>query len=106
MVTNFLGKTGVPIKYRAVMYKSVVQAVLLYTRKIWVVMDVIVTVLEVFHHRIERRIAGMAARKGCCGEWEWSLVDMVLEVTGSWPIREYVRSQQVTIPYYVAGRAI
>ena len=69
---KFLGKTGVPIKYRAVMYKSVVQAVLLYTRKIWVVMDVIVTVLEVFHHRIERRIAGMAARKGCCGEWECS----------------------------------
>ena len=45
MVEKFLGKTGKPIKARAMMYKAVVQLVLLYGRKIWVVMDAMMTVL-------------------------------------------------------------
>ena len=33
-------------------------------------------------------------------------VDMDLEVTGIWPIREYARRRQTTIVEYVAGRPI
>ena len=47
--------------YSVMIYNAVVQAVLLYRSKIWVVMDSMVTVLEGFHHRIARLIAGMTA---------------------------------------------
>ena len=71
---NVLGKTGVKIKLHAMMYKSSVQAVLMYGRKIWVVMNAIITVLEGFNYRIARHIAGMTAKKGDGGEWEWASV--------------------------------
>ena len=69
MVANDLDKTGGLITSRAMMYRAVVQLGLLYGSKIWVVMDAMMVVLEVFHHRIARRIAGMIARKGVGGKW-------------------------------------
>ena len=63
-----------------------VQAVILYRSKIWVVTDEMMMVLEGFHHRIARQIAGITAwRLGDRG-WEWSLMDAALEVTGIWPM--------------------
>ena len=47
-----LVKTGVHIKAQAMMYKVVVQVVLLYERESWVVTDVMMVVLDGFHHRI------------------------------------------------------
>ena len=76
------------------MYKAVVQAVLLYGSEIWVVTDVMMTVLEGFHHMIARWITGMSARKGNVGEWEWALVDAALDTTGIWPLRGYVSRQK------------
>ena len=69
MMTKMLGKTGTPIKARAMMYKAVVYAVLLYGIKTLVVMDAMMSVLEGFHHRIAIRISGMTARMGGRGEW-------------------------------------
>ena len=63
------------------MYKSVFQVVLLYGRKIWMVTDTIMVVIEVFHHRTTRQIEVMTARKGNGGEWEWALVYVLFEVT-------------------------
>ena len=60
-------------------------------------------VIEVFNPRMARRIAGMTARKGDGGEWEYNSVDTVLETMGIWPIREYTRKRQATISEYVSG---
>ena len=46
------------------MYKMVVHAVLLHGREIWVVTDAIMTVLEIFHQRIDRQVARMILTKG------------------------------------------
>ena len=88
------------------MYKAVVQAMLMYGSKIWVVTGAMMMVLEGFHHRIARRIAGMTVSKGDVVELECSLVDTTLEITGIWPIREYLRRRQETIAEYVSGRPI
>ena len=106
MVAKVLGKTGSPIKACAMMYNVVVNTVLLYGRKIWVVKDAIMTVLEVFCNSIDIRILGITVRKGYWGEWGCSLVDVALETTGIWPIREYVRRRQATIAEYISGRPI
>ena len=52
MVAKVLGKLGIPIKSREMMYKAVVQTVLLYERKIWVVKDAIMTFIQGSHYRI------------------------------------------------------
>ena len=57
-------KMGEPIKACEIIYKVVVQKVLMYGTRILVVTGGIMTVLEGFHHRTARRIAGMTARKG------------------------------------------
>ena len=55
---------GASAKASTMLYKEVVQVVLLYGREIWVVPDAMMMVLEVFHHRIDRCIAGMTVSKG------------------------------------------
>ena len=44
------------------MYKALVQEVFLYESESWVVADVILKFLEGFHHKVDRRIAGMTDR--------------------------------------------
>ena len=63
MVSKVMGKTGLLIKARVNIYKAVLQAVLLYERKRWVVTYVMMMIPEGLHHRIVRRVLGMTARK-------------------------------------------
>ena len=55
-----------------------------------------------FYHNIARRIAGMAARRGAGGEWEWDSVEVALKATGIWTTRYYLQRMQATIAEYVA----
>ena len=104
MVSKGLGKTGVTIKSRAMVYNAVVQEVILYGREIWVVTDTMMMMLDLFHCRIIICVALMAARKGDGGEWKWASVDMALEVIRFWLIREFMKRLQSKIAEYVAGR--
>ena len=70
MAEKVPGKTCVPIKARAMMYKAVVLELLLYGSNIWLATDAMMKVLVVFHHSIARQISGMTAREGDSGEWE------------------------------------
>ena len=83
-VAKLKGKTGAPIKAQAMMYKALVQAVLRYGSEIWLMVDLMMTVLEGLHHKVTRRIAGMTAIKGDDGEWWWSSVYITLEVIEIW----------------------
>ena len=62
-------------------------------------------VLEGFHHRIARRIAGKVAfRQG--DEWVWPPLQEALDEAGLWPMREYIRRRQATVEQYIATRPI
>ena len=80
---------------RVIMYKLVVQLVILYAIKIWVVTDAMIMVLDGFHHIIDRKIVGITARKDDGREWEWSSVGVALETAGLWPIREYKKKIRI-----------
>ena len=67
---------------RVMMYKSVVQTLLLYGSESWVVTGAMLKVMEGFHHRLAQRIAGMSDRKVMEGGWEWSSVAEALEAAG------------------------
>ena len=43
----------------------------------------------------------MMVRRGVGGEWEWALVEAVLETSGIFIMRDYMQSQQTTISGYV-----
>ena len=62
-------KTGVTLNSQAMVYKAVVQVVILYGSEIWVVTDTIMVVLEGFRHSIPIRIVGMMAQMGAGREW-------------------------------------
>ena len=68
--SKVLGQIGALIKAQQIMYEVLVQAVLLYGSKIWLVTDKMMAVLEVFHYMIARRITVITARKGSAREWE------------------------------------
>ena len=51
-------KAGVTVQSRAMLYKLVLQTVLLYCNDNWVVVGAIMKMLEGFHHLISRRIPG------------------------------------------------
>ena len=45
---------------QAMIYNVLIQTVLLYRSESWVVMDVMMRVLEGFHHQVSQRISGMS----------------------------------------------
>ena len=65
MVSRVLDNTGAMMRSRKMLYKAVVQTVLLYRINSWVITGVIMEVLEEFHHQITRRLRGkMSGRVG------------------------------------------
>ena len=61
MVGKVVTKMGETVRMLGMMYKAVVQLVLVYRSKIWVVKDSMLKVLEGLHHQAARRIMGMMA---------------------------------------------
>ena len=61
MLKKLLTKTGATVQAQAMMYKSLVQTVLIYESESWVVMDEMLKVLEGFHHQVAWSITGMSA---------------------------------------------
>ena len=49
------------MRAREMLYKEVVQTVMLYGRDSWVVMEAMMKVLEALHHQIDSRITGKTA---------------------------------------------
>ena len=62
MVVKVLVTAGATVQAQAVMYKTVVQIMLLYGSESWVVTGVVLIFLEGFHHRFARWISGMTAQ--------------------------------------------
>ena len=60
MVAKVLTKTGATVQARAMIYKVVVQIVILYGSNSWVVMEVILKVVGGYHYQVDQRIAGMS----------------------------------------------
>ena len=79
------------------MYKEVVQLVLLYGSETWVATGDIIKVLEGLHHQAARRITGIKATCGASGDWEYQPVVAALEAAVLHPIMEYIRRRQANI---------
>ena len=86
-MVKVLTKSVAVVQEREMVYKAVVHTVFLYGSDRWVVTGMMLTVLEVFHHRVARKIAGKTARRAGGSGFEWLPVEEDLEVAGMWPIK-------------------
>ena len=71
MVEKVLTKLGAVVQAHTMMYKAVVQEVLLYWSEIWVVTGAMLMVIEGFHHQMAMQIARKIAWCAGDGRWEW-----------------------------------
>ena len=82
---------------QVILYKAVVQTILLYGRSIWVVTGAMLKLLEGFQHMLVRQIVGKTAQRMVGGEWEWSPAADALEIAGLYIIKELIQRLQATI---------
>ncbi len=88
-------------------YLAVVQAILLYGSKTWVISPHAMACLEGFHIRAAWRMAKMhKPRRGPQNEWVYPRLEDVLQECGMKTIAEYVQIRQQMITVYVATRPI
>ena len=88
-------------------YKAVVQAVLLYGSKTWVLSSTALARLEGFHIRAAYRMAKKnKPRRGPGHRWVYLKSEDVLEECGLKTIAEYIDVRRQTIAEYVATRPI
>ena len=97
MVGKVVTKTGAAVWERGMLYKAVLQLVLMYGSKSGVVTRAMLKVLEIFHHRLARRITGMIVRRTTIREWERPLVAEALETAELWTIKEYIHQRQAAV---------
>ena len=90
-MAKVLTKSRATVWSPEMMQKALVQTVLLYGSDSWEVRGSMLTVIESFHHWAAIRVSGKTAWSAGDGGWEWTPVEESLEVTGLWPIKEYIK---------------
>ena len=71
-------------------YVEVVQAVLLFGFKTWVLTPRLEKDIEGFHHRAVRRMAGMGQKLQRYGTWVYTPIGAALAMVGPEEIRVYI----------------
>jgi hypothetical protein len=88
-------------------YLAVVQAILLYGSKTWVISPHAMARLEGFHIRAAWRMAKThKPRQGPQNEWVYLRLEDVLQESGMKTIAGYVQIRRQTIAVYIATRPI
>ena len=104
--TRLVPENNLHFSRRGMLYKAVLQLVLLYGIGSWVLTGATLKVILVLNHQVARSITGVTVRRTAIGEWEWSLVAEALEAAGLWTIKEYIQLRQVTVAAQVDCRTI
>ena len=91
MIARLLERKGATVQAWGGMYKELSQSILLYGREIWVVTREMLKLLTVFRHRAARQIMGMTSKRGAGREWEYPVLDDVMDTTGVHPIVLYIK---------------
>jgi hypothetical protein len=88
-------------------YQAIVQAILLYGSKTWVISRTALVRLEGFHIRAAYRMAKTnKPKRGSGNVWEYPRSEDVLKECGMKTMEEYIRICRQTIATYVATRPI
>ena len=107
MARRILARQGADARISGNLYIAVVQSILLYGSETWVLTTPMVKVLEGFHHRVIRQIAGMQPKYDARTDtWTKRPIYRAYVLTGTTPIVDYIHTRQMRIANYVATRPI
>ncbi len=106
-IGQVLRRENAPPRVSAKFYKAIVQSVLLYGSKTWVLSPAFMARLEGFHIRAAYRMAKRhVPRRGTNHQWVYPSLEAVLGECGMHTIQHYIDVQRETIAQYVVGRSI
>ena len=100
--TKILGREGEDKRTAGKFYVTVVQAVLLFRPKTWVLNPWLEKNLEGFHHRASRWVAGMVLKRQWDRTWLYPPIGAVLDIVGLEEIGLYIARLQNTVAQYIA----
>ena len=78
---------------------AVVQAMILFGSKTWVLTPSLEKSREGFHHRAVRRMAGMVTKLKQDGTWVYTTIGAALEMVGLEETRVYIACHQNTVAH-------
>jgi len=94
-MTRILTKRGSKNnKWRTTIYKSIVEAILLFGAETWVLSKAMETKLQSFHHRCARAIAGRYITKNPDDTWTCPPTNEILKEAGLCTIQESIKKRQ------------
>ena len=106
-VGQVLRKENSPPRVSTKFYKAIVQSVLLYGSKTWVLSPAVMARLEGFHiHAAYRMAKKHTTHPGMNHQWVYPPSDKVLEECSLHTIRRYFDVRRETIAKYVVGPTI
>ena len=87
-------------------YFAVVQLVLLYRYKTWVMKPHIRRVLGRFHHRVNHRMTWRQHKRGRDGVWIYTLLEDGMAKAGLQEMEIYISRRQNTVTQFITTRDI
>ena len=106
MIGRILSTKHVSPRAMACFYKAIIQSVLLYGSKSWVLTRRTLQKLNSFHHCCARFITGRHIQENPDGTWTCPSTVETLEQAGLWTIQEYIQRRVDTITPYAQERDI
>ena len=105
-LSQILSREGADKRVSVNLFKSVVQAVLLFGAETWVLNPRIERALESFMHGAARRITGKQPQRGGGGKWTYPPLKEAMLEAGFEGIRKAVTRRQNMVAQYIATRPI
>ena len=105
-VSTILARVGANPRVSGLFYKTIVMSVVLYGCETWVITPTMHKVLEGFHNRVARRLAGLQGQRLRNGEWFYPPIEDALEATSMFPMEHYISKRCNRVADEVATRPI
>ena len=101
-VDEDLGKAGENPRVSGMLFKAVMQAVLIFVSETWVINPCMVWSLKGFKHRVDIQITRSQPRRLLYVSWGYPPLETVMQEVGFEEVEEYVLSRHNTIAQYIA----
>ena len=100
-LAKILGREGSDRRTVGRFYVAVVQSVLIFRSKMWVVSPRLDKLLNSFHRYVVRQMSGMVPKLQRDGTWVYTPIGAALEMVGLEDIGVYIARHQNTVAQYI-----